>query len=108
MKLTARQIENLEIIAQDAVNHELLTIARRQACAEYPKKESPSPRYHFSDIPNNDEGRELVRLMRKYLNPKYKMTAKGQYLKDGENWRSHSYGQPLALSKCIRLYLDPK
>ena len=28
------------------------------------------PRYHFSEIPNDDEGREFVRLLRKYANRK--------------------------------------
>jgi len=39
--------------------------------------------YTFSEIPNDQEGRELVRLMRKYLNKdSYKIRVKGQYLKD--------------------------
>ena len=40
-------------------------------------------RYAFTEIPNNEEGRELVRLMRKYLNrDTYAMRVKVQYLKE--------------------------
>ena len=54
--------------------------------------------YIFSEIPNNKEGKELVRLMKKYLNKdRYKMRTRGQYLIDSEksNWRYYSHGQPL-------------
>ena len=52
--------------------------------------------YMFSEIPNNKEGKELVRLMKKYLNKdRYKMRTRGQYLIDSEkaNWRYYSHGQ---------------
>ena len=65
--------------------------------------------YMFSEIPNNKEGKELVRLMKKYLNKdRYKMRTRGQYLIDSEkaNWRYYSHGQPLNKSKCIRIYID--
>jgi|TARA_R100000458_G_C8197671_1_gene189206 hypothetical protein len=65
--------------------------------------------YVFSEIPNNKEGQELVRLMKKYLNKdRYKIKARGQYLIDSEksNWRYYSYGQPLNKSKCMRIYID--
>ena len=65
--------------------------------------------YIFSEIPNNKEGKELVRLMKKYLNKdRYKMRTRGQYLIDSEksNWRYYSHGQPLNKSKCIRIYID--
>ena len=67
-------------------------------------------RYTFSDIPNTDEGRLLVDLMRKYLNKKdYRLRARGQYrdhskLKDGE--RFSRYNLKLDQSKCIRVYID--
>ena len=67
-------------------------------------------RYTFSDIPNTDEGRLLVDLMRKYLNKKdYRLRARGQYrdhskLKDGE--RFSRYNLKLDNSKCIRVYID--
>jgi hypothetical protein len=67
-------------------------------------------RYTFSDIPNTDEGRLLVDLMRKYLNKKdYRLRARGQYrdhskLEDGE--RFSRYNLKLNHSKCIRVYID--
>ncbi len=62
--------------------------------------------YTFSEIPNNAEGQELVRLMRKYLNKDtYTLRVKGQYLKDGNDWRRYTYGQPISKSKCLRIYL---
>ena len=65
--------------------------------------------YIFSEIPNNTEGKELVRLMKKYLNKdRYKMRSRGQYLIDSEkaNWKHYSHGQPMDKSKCIRIYID--
>ena len=64
-------------------------------------------RYVFSEIPNNEEGRQLVSLMRKYLNRNdYTLLQRGQFLQDGEDWRQHTHGQSLAKSKCIRVYID--
>ena len=65
--------------------------------------------YVFSEIPNDEEGRELVRLMRKYLNSKsYTMRVKGQYLIDSEKanggWKKYQRGQPISKSKCLRVY----
>ena len=68
-----------------------------------------TPRYHFSEIPNDDEGREFLRLIRKYTNrERYKVVAKGQHLAAGENWRLHQYGQPISKSTHIRVYLNKK
>ena len=50
--------------------------------------------YVFSEIPNNEEGQELVRLMRKYLN------------KDAYNMQVK--GQPISLSKNLRVYIERK
>ena len=72
------------------------------------------PRYHFSEIPNDDEGREFVRLLRKYANRKrYYVLAKGQYLDktqldNGEDWRDHVRGQPISKSTHIRVYLNER
>jgi len=64
-------------------------------------------RYVFSEIPNNDEGQTLVRLMRKYLNKdSYRLRVKGQYQKEGLNWRDYPAGQPIHQSKCLRIYID--
>ncbi len=70
-------------------------------------------RYTFKDIPNNEEGRELIRLMKKYLNKDtYSMRVRGQYLKDelkgGDYWNFHTHGQKTQDSKCLRVYLDSK
>ncbi len=64
-------------------------------------------RYVFSEIPNNEEGQTLVNLMRKYLNKdSYRLRVKGQYQKDGLNWRDYPAGQPINQSKCLRIYID--
>jgi|DEB0MinimDraft_6_1074348.scaffolds.fasta_scaffold95134_3 hypothetical protein len=64
-------------------------------------------RYQFTRIPNNEEGRELVRLMRKYLNKdRYTLRARGQGLKDGRDWRHFQYGAGLKDSSHIRVYID--
>ena len=61
----------------------------------------------FSEIPNNDEGWDFVNKLKKYLNrDSYKTRVRGQYLIDGENWRKHSFGQPIEKSKCLRVYVD--
>ena len=69
--------------------------------------------YVFSEIPNDDEGRELVQKMKDYLNKEsYKIRVKGQYLdeetKKTEGWRVHQFGQPISKSKCLRVYVDVK
>jgi hypothetical protein len=71
-----------------------------------------SPRYSFSEIPNNEEGHQLVALMRQYLNKdRYTLRVRGQHrdhsrLRTGE--RFSSYGQPINRSKCLRIYVDEK
>ena len=66
-------------------------------------------KYMFSEIPNDAEGKKLVALMRKYLNKnKYDMRVKGQYLKDGLDWRRYQCGQGIAESKCLRIYIKEK
>ena len=71
-------------------------------------------RYAFSNIPNDDNGKSLVKTMRFYLNKDtYNMRVRGQYLdksklERGESWKTYDDGQPLSKSKCIRLYIDKK
>ena len=71
-------------------------------------------RYVFSNIPNDDNGKSLVKTMRFYLNKDtYNMRVRGQYLdksklERGESWKTYDDGQPLSKSKCIRLYIDKK
>ena len=60
----------------------------------------------FKDIPNDESGWAFVDQMKKHLNKDtYKIRVKGQYLIDGEDWRKHSYGQPISKSKCLRVYV---
>ena len=65
-------------------------------------------RYQFAEIPNNEEGKELVALMRKYLNPRYKLIVRGQHLIKGEDWRRYTFGAPISKSQCLRVYIDAK
>ena len=67
--------------------------------------------YVFSEIPNTDEGKHFVSLLKKYLNNvSYKLRVRGQYLDDetkkNEGWRRYTYGQPIEKSKCLRVYVD--
>ena len=70
------------------------------------------PRYQFCKIPNNEEGKELIRLMRKFLNKdRYTLRARGQFLdpaklESGESWRNFVAGQPINKSKYLRVYID--
>ena len=65
------------------------------------------PRYQFSEVPNDDDGRDFVRLVRKYANKKrYKVTVRGQHLREGENWREYIAGQPINKSTHLRIYFD--
>ena len=79
-----------------------------------PHLKNKGHRYVFSNIPNDDNGRSLVKTMRFYLNKDtYNMRVRGQYLdktklSNGESWRTYDDGQPLSKSKCIRLYIDKK
>ena len=79
-----------------------------------PYLKSKAHRYVFSNIPNDDNGKSLVKTMRFYLNKDtYNMRVRGQYLdktklSNGETWKTYNDGQPLSKSKCIRLYIDKK
>ena len=69
--------------------------------------------YTLSDIPNDYEGQDLVKQLKRYLNKdRYALRARGQYLDDKtkkeEGWQRYTYGQPLSKSKCIRVYIDEK
>ena len=79
-----------------------------------PHLKNKGHRYVFSDIPNDANGKSLVKTMRFYLNKDtYNMRVRGQYLdksklERGESWKTYDDGQPLSKSKCIRLYIDKK
>ncbi len=67
----------------------------------------------FTEIPNTDYGRHLVKEMKKHLNKdSYTIRVKGQFLdeetKKKEGWRRYTYGQPISKSKCLRVYIDKK
>jgi hypothetical protein len=69
--------------------------------------------YVFSEIPNDCDGQQFTDSLKKYLNKDtYKMRVRGQYLKDEvketEGWRKYERGQPIDMSKCLRVYLDKK
>jgi len=69
--------------------------------------------YVFSDIPNDCDGQRFTDDLKKYLNKEsYKMRVRGQYLKDEvketEGWRKYERGQPIDMSKCLRVYIDTK
>ena len=71
-------------------------------------------RYTFSNIPNDDNGRSLVKAMRFYLNKDtYNMRVRGQYLdksklERGESWKTYDDAQPLRKTKHLHLYIDKK
>jgi len=79
-----------------------------------PHLKNKGHRYVFSNIPNDDNGKSLVKTMRFYLNKDtYNIRVRGQYLdksklERGESWKTYDDGQPLSKSKCIRLYIDKK
>ena len=87
---------------------------RQQIRDMYAENSHSSPRYHFSEIPNDYEGRDLVKQLKRYLNTdRYSMRVRGQYLDKSklgknESWRNYDDGQPLNKSKCIRVYIDQK
>ena len=87
---------------------------RQQIRDMYAENSHPSPRYHFSEIPNDYEGRDLVKQLKRYLNTdRYSMRVRGQHLdnsklEEHESWRNYTRGQPLNKSKCFRVYIDQK
>ena len=67
-------------------------------------------RYQFCDIPNTEEGEELIRLMRKFLNrDRYTLRVKGQNL-DKEKYPQNlwSHGSPRHACTHLRVYIDDK
>jgi len=71
----------------------------------------PVARYVFKEIPNTDEGRLLVTLMKKHLNKQgYSMRVRGQYMNDKAraNWKRWEMGQPIPLSTHLRVYIEEK
>ena len=82
---------------------------REQIKDIYDKNSRRGHNYVFAEIPNDPDGRYLVAKMKDYLNrDTYKMRVRGQHLKDGLNWREHTYGQSIDNSKCLRIYIEEK
>lgn len=68
-----------------------------------------TPSYQFYEVPNNEEGKEFVASLKKYLNKDaYTIRVRGQHLKKGLNWRDYQYGQPINCSTHLRIYLTKK
>tara|TARA_R110002012_G_scaffold95294_1_gene230476 strand:+ start:43 stop:465 length:423 start_codon:yes stop_codon:yes gene_type:complete len=82
---------------------------REQIKDIYDKNSRRGHNYVFSEIPNDPDGRFLVSKMKDFLNrDTYKLRVRGQHLKDGLNWREHTYGQSIDNSKCLRIYIEEK
>ena len=100
-------INNLNHIINDRDN--MIEFLRRQLNEIHKKNENMGHNYVFSEIPNDPDGRFLVSKMKDYLNKDtYKLRVRGQHLKEGLNWREHTYGQSIDNSKCLRIYVEEK
>ena len=88
---------------------ERIKVLDRQINEIYKRNENRGHNYVFSEIPNDPDGRFLVSKMKDFLNrDTYKLRVRGQHLKDGLNWREHTYGQSIDNSKCLRVYIEEK
>ena len=100
-------INNLKHIINDRDN--MIEFLRLQLSEIHKKNENRGHNYVFSEIPNDPDGRFLVSKMKDYLNKDtYKLRVRGQHLKEGLNWREHTYGQSIDNSKCLRIYVEEK
>ena len=100
-------INNLNHIINDRDN--MIEFLRLQLSEIHKKNENRGHNYVFSEIPNDPDGRFLVSKMKDFLNrDTYKLRVRGQHLKDGLNWREHTYGQSIDNSKCLRVYIEEK
>jgi len=65
------------------------------------------PRYHFTEVPNNEYGRLFIKALKRFLNKDgYYITVKGQHLREDVDWRKHQHGQPQHASTHLRVYID--
>ena len=68
------------------------------------------PIHYFSDVPNNEEGAEFIRLARKFLNRKrYKMRKLGRgtrKVNGAKNSYRYSASLPHQFSERFSLYID--
>lgn len=67
-------------------------------------------RYQFCEIPNDEEGKQFVKLLRKYLNRHvYNIKVKGQYLDKIKYPDTYwDKGAPIDACTHIRVYIDEK
>ena len=67
-------------------------------------------RYQFCEIPNDEEGKQLVKSLRKYLNRHvYTIRVKGQYLDKVKYPDTYwDKGAPIDACTHIRVYVDEK
>ena len=67
-------------------------------------------RYQFCEIPNDEEGKRLVKSLRKYLNRHvYTIRVKGQYLDKVKHPDTYwDKGAPIDACTHIRVYVDEK
>ena len=67
-------------------------------------------RYQFCEIPNNEDGQQLIKLMKKYLNKhRYKIKVRGQYLDKVKYPDTYwSKGAPIEACTHIRVYIDER
>jgi len=99
--------ETLWDISQD--KDKTIEHLRQQIKDTYDKNSRRGHNYVFAEIPNDPDGRFLVAKMKDYLNrDTYKLRVRGQHLKEGLNWREHTYGQSIEDSRCLRVYVEEK
>lgn len=69
-----------------------------------------SPRYMFSEIPNNDKGRRMIEEMKDTLNnDRYTMRVRGQHVKEEYKGTGvTAYGQNIEQSTHLRVYIEEK
>ena len=118
-KATSNQVFKLErtLSEERTTAKELFRTVKRlrqQITDMYAEQSHSAPRYHFSEIPNDYEGRDLVKQLKRYLNTdRYSMRVRGQHLDNSklekyESWRNYTHGQPLNKSKCLRVYINQR
>jgi len=67
-------------------------------------------RYQFCEIPNDEEGKQLVKSLRKYLNRHvYTIRVKGQYLDKVKHPNTYwDKGAPIDACTHMRVYIDER
>tara|TARA_R100001244_G_scaffold17103_1_gene18303 strand:- start:745 stop:1221 length:477 start_codon:yes stop_codon:yes gene_type:complete len=100
-------VNDLKHIINDRDN--MIEFLREQLNKIHKTNEKRGHNYVFAEIPNDTGGHRLVNQMKSYLNKDtYKLRIRGQHLKEGLNWKEHTYGQSIDDSKCLRVYVEEK